>query len=56
MIVVSNGYKSIRLHMSLEEIQDLGEAKMLLDLKNDEITSLLNSLKMVEIKANKNIA
>lgn len=29
---------------------------MLLDMRNDEISSLQNSIKMVEIKANKNIA
>lgn len=40
----------------MEEVHDLDEAKLVIDMKNDEINSLQNSLKMVEIKANKNIA
>lgn len=42
--------------MSLDDVQDLGEAKMLIDMKNDEISSLKNSMKMIEIKTNKSIA
>jgi hypothetical protein len=37
-------------------VHDLDEAKLIIDMKNDEINSLQNSLKMVEIKANKNLA
>lgn len=42
--------------ISIDDVQDLTEAKMLLDMKNDEISSLQNSLKMTEIKTNKAIA
>lgn len=40
----------------MDEIRDLEEAKLMIDMRNDEISSLQNSMKMVEIKANKNIA
>ena len=42
--------------MSLDDIRDLNEAKLIIDLNKDEITSLKNTLRMVEIKANKSIA